>query len=91
MGQMTTVQGAIVDSWLEPVGMSRERRRLILQIAPLGHPRDLWIVMVELALVPDRGWLEDLSENLCHGSPVAAQGHLTPPGWLSATSLELCR
>ena len=38
------------------------------------------IVEAEASLVPDRGWLEDLGENLCHGSPVAAVGRRDPGG-----------
>ena len=86
------VTGAIIDSWVEPSGSSAdEASRLILQIAPLGHPRDLMIVEAAASLAPDRGWIEDLSENLCHGSPVAAIGHLTMPGQLAATQIRLDR
>ena len=49
------------------------------------------IVEAEASLVPDRGWLEDLGENLCHGSPVAAVGRLTLQGFFSATQLRLAR
>jgi hypothetical protein len=49
------------------------------------------IVEAEASLVPDRGWLEDLGENLCHGSPVAAVGHLTLGGLFSATEIHLAR
>ena len=51
-----------------------ERDPLVLQVAPRGRPKDLVIVEAEPSLVPDRFWLEDLSENLCHGSPVLAVG-----------------
>jgi hypothetical protein len=49
------------------------------------------IVEAAASLVPDHGWLEDLGENLCHGSPVAATGHLTMPGKFAATHLRLAR
>ena len=48
--------------------------RVVLQGSPRGRPKDLVIVEAEPSLVPDRCWLEDLSENLCHGSPVTAVG-----------------
>ena len=54
-----------------------------------GRPKDLVIVEAEPSLVPDRIWLEDLSENLCHGSPVRAVGRSLFNGFLSATSLQL--
>src|SRR5262245_33792958 len=68
------VSGAIVDSWVESSGIIDDSTRLVLQVAPKGRPRDLVIVEAEASLVPDRGWLEDLGENLCHGSPVLAIG-----------------
>jgi hypothetical protein len=83
--------GAIVDSWVEPPGTSGEGSRLVLQVAPQGRPADLMIVEVEASLVPDRHWLEDLGENLCHGSPVAAVGRLTLGGFMAATQLHLAR
>jgi hypothetical protein len=49
------------------------------------------IVEAEASLVTDRRWLEDLGENLCHGSPVAAVGRLTLHGSFSATQLRLVR
>ena len=49
------------------------------------------IVQADTSLVPDRYWLEDLGENLCHGSPVAAVGRLTLGGLLSATQIQLVR
>ena len=85
------VTGAIVDSWVEPSGTLDDRSRLFLQVAPLGRPRDLMIVEAEASLVPDRGWLQDLGENLCHGSPVAAVGRLTLGGFFSATQIHLDR
>jgi len=85
------VTGAIVDSWVEPSGTLDDASRLVLQVAPKGFPRDLMIVEAEASLVPDRGWLQDLGENLCHGSPVAAVGRLTLGGLFSATQIRLAR
>ncbi|MDR3636142.1 MAG: hypothetical protein P4L84_20240 [Isosphaeraceae bacterium] len=85
------VTGAIIDSWVEPAGSVSKDSRLVLQVAPQGRPKDLLIVEAEASLVPDRGWLEDLGENLCHGSPVAAVGRLTLRGFISAKSLHLVR
>jgi hypothetical protein len=85
------VTGAIVDSWVEPSGAVDEASRLVLQVAPKGRPKDLMIVEAEASLVADRGWLQDLGENLCHGSPVAAVGRLTLGGFFSATELRLAR
>jgi hypothetical protein len=85
------VSGAIVDSWVEPSGISEDASRLVLQVAPRGRPRDLVIVEAEASLVPDRGWLEDLGENLCHGSPVMAVGRRMINGFLSASCLQLAR
>jgi hypothetical protein len=85
------VTGAIVDSWVESSGTSGDGSRLVLQVAPQGRPADLMIVEAEASLVPDRGWLEDLGENLCHGSPVAAVCRLTLGGFFSATQLRLAR
>jgi hypothetical protein len=64
---------------------------LVLQVAPLGRPRDITIIEAEPSLIPDTGWLEDLQSNLCHGSPVAATGHFTLGGCLAATELRLAR
>jgi hypothetical protein len=85
------VSGAIIDSWVEPSGESSDASRLVLQVAPRGKPKDLVIVEAEASLVPDRGWLEDLGENLCHGSPVLAVGRRMLNGFLAATCLELVR
>jgi hypothetical protein len=49
------------------------------------------IVEAESSLVPDRFWLEDLSENLCHGSPVLAVGRQCFNGFFAATRLQLAR
>jgi len=80
------VTGAIIDSWVETAGS-----RLVLQVAPAGRPKDLMIVEAEASLVDDRGWLEDLGENLCHGGMVAAVGKLNLQGLLWATQLRLAR
>src|SRR5829696_7302602 len=85
------VTGAIVDSWVEPSGTYGDGSRLVLQVAPRGRPGDLMIVEAEASLVSDRGWLEDLGENLCHGSPVSAVGRLTLRGFFSATQIRLAR
>jgi hypothetical protein len=85
------VTGAIVDSWVEPSGASDDDSRLVLQVAPKGRPRDLVIVEAQASLVPDRGWLEDLGENLCHGSPVLAIGRRMLNGFMAATCLQLAR
>ena len=86
-----SVSGAIVDSWIEASGIVGDERRLVLQVAPRGRPGALLIVEASTSLVPDLGWREDLSANLCHGSPVAAVGRLTVGGMLAATHLELDR
>ena len=86
MDSEMTVSGAIVDSWTERAGT-----RLVLQVVPRGKPRELLIVEAEASLVPDGGWLEDLGENLCHGSPVSAVGRRTSKGLLRASRLQLVR
>ena len=85
------VTGAIVDSWIEPTQAASDGTRLVLQVAPRGRPKDLVIVEAEPSLVPDRFWLEDLSENLCHGSPVLAFGRRSFNGFVAATRLQLVR
>jgi hypothetical protein len=85
------VTGAIVDSWVEPAHAVPDGGRLVLQVAPRGRPKDLVIVEAEPSLVPDRFWLEDLSENLCHGSPVLAVGRASFNGFVAATRLQLAR
>jgi hypothetical protein len=85
------INGAIVDSWVEPSGAFLDASRLVLQVAPRGRPRDLVIVEAQADLVPDRDWLEDLGENLCHGSPVMAIGRRMLNGFMSATRLQLVR
>ena len=91
MESEVVVTGAIIDSWVEPSGGLSRASRLVLQVAPKGRPKDLMIVEAEASLVPDHNWLQDLGENLCHGSPVAAVGRLTLSGFFSATQLRLAR
>ncbi len=91
MDSFTSINGAIVDSWVERAGPLRSQSQLVLQVAPRGRPGDLMIVEAEASLVADRGWLEDLGENLCHGSPVAAVGRLTRGGQFRATRIDLAR
>ena len=85
------ISGAIIDSWVEPFGATQDSSRLVLQVAPKGRPRDLVIVEAQASLVPDRGWLEDLGENLCHGSPVMAIGSRMLNGFMAASRLQLVR
>jgi hypothetical protein len=85
------VSGAIVDSWVESARTASDATRLVLQVAPRERPKDLVIVEAEASLVPDRFWLEDLSENLCHGSPVLAVGRRSFNGFMAATRLQLAR
>jgi hypothetical protein len=85
------VSGAIIDSWVESTQARTDRTRLVLQVAPRERPKDLVIVEAEASLVPDRFWLEDLSENLCHGSPVLAVGRQCFNGFFAATRLQLAR
>jgi hypothetical protein len=85
------VNGAIVDSWVESARTALRGARVVLQVAPRGRPKDLVIVEAEPSLVPDRFWLEDLSENLCHGSPVLAVGRPSFDGLVAATRLQLAR
>ena len=91
MEKEIVVNGAIVDSWVEPANRQGGAGRLVLQVAPRGRPKDLTIVEAEASLVPDRGWLEDLRANLCHGSPVNAIGRATLTGLVMATQLRLAR
>ncbi len=87
----TVVTGAIVDSWIEFARSAVDGARVILQVAPRGCPKELVIVEAEPSLVPDECWLEDLSENLCHGSPVQAVGRRSFNGFFAATRLQLAR
>src|SRR6185312_11264319 len=91
MDSEIVVTGAIVDSWVEPSRAGGDGGRLVLQVAPRGRPKDLMIVEAAASLVPDRGWLEDLGENLCHGSPVLAVGRRMLNGFMSASCLQLVR
>jgi len=91
MDRELNISGAIVDSWVERANSVWDRPRVILQVASRDRPGDLMIVQADTALVPDRYWLEDLGENLCHGSPVAAVGRLTLGGLLSATQIQFVR
>lgn len=91
MDSELVVTGSIVDSWVEPSGPPRSASRLVLQVRPRGRPGDLMIVEAAASLVGDANWLEDLGENLCHGSPVAAVGHWDPNGQLNARKLDLAR
>src|SRR5690606_33574398 len=86
-----TVCGAIVDSWVEPAGSCDWNSRLVLQVAPRGRPRDLLILEADATLVPDLGWLADLGENLCHGSPVSVQARVSVGGRLRVTQIDLAR
>jgi hypothetical protein len=74
------IVGAIVDSWLELAPETLD-----------GLRKDLVIVEAEPSLVPDRFWLEDLSENLCHGSRVRAIGRCSDNGFVAAARLQLAR
>jgi len=85
------VSGAIIDSWVESSRAVESGPMVVLQVAPRGRPRDLVIIEAEASLVPDGGWLEDLSENTCHGSPVKAFGRMMLNGFVSATRLQLVR
>ena len=91
MDSVVEVTGAIIDSWVEPAGLPRDGSRLVLQVAPAGRPKDLLIVEAEASLVNDQDWLEDLGENLCHGSPVTAFGRFGLTGLMWATQLRLAR
>lgn len=91
MGNELAVAGAIVDSWVEPPGRVSSVSRVVLQVAPRGRPRDLVIVEAASSLFPDRYWLEDLGENLCHGINVSAVGRVMLGGLVDATRIELAR
>jgi hypothetical protein len=85
------VRGLIIDSWVERAGDTRREPSVVLQVRPWGRSRELWIIEAPVSLVPDAGWLEDLSANLCHGSPVVAAGPRKRDGLMTATRLELGR
>lgn len=90
MESVLEVSGAIIDSWVEPCD-GVDSSRVVLQVAPKGRPRELVFVEAVASLLPDEGWLEDLSENICHGSPVRALGRRMLNGFISATHLQLVR
>ncbi|QDV38180.1 hypothetical protein [Tautonia plasticadhaerens] len=83
--------GSIVDSWVEPAGSCDWDSRLVLQVVPRGRPRELLTVEADAVLVPDLGWLADLGENLCHGSPVRVKARRSRSGDLEVTELDLDR
>jgi len=85
------VAGEIVDSWVESARSANPGALLVLQVAPRGHPKDMVIVEAETSLVSDQLWLEDLSENLCHGSPVLVIGSQSSSGFFAASRLQLVR
>jgi hypothetical protein len=62
-----------------------------MQVAPRRNPDDLIVIETDPALVPDRLWLDDLGENLCHGSPVMAIGSWSSQRLLKAAWLHLMR
>ncbi len=90
MGDIVIVHGAIVDSWLELRGPAGRGPRVVLQLTTRERPKDLLIIEAEPSLV-EGGWLQDLGENLCHGSPVAATGHVLHSGMIQATALQFAR
>jgi len=83
--------GTIVDSWVESARTADACDCLVLQVAPRGRPKDVFILEAPVSLVSDRLWLEDLSENLCHGSPVLAPGPQSFDDFFAATWLQLAR
>jgi hypothetical protein len=83
--------GTIVDSWVESARSADAGALLVLQVGPRGHPKDLVIVEAEVSLVSVRVWLEDLSENLCHGSMVLVIGSWSFNRLFAATRLHLTR
>ncbi|RUL89658.1 hypothetical protein [Tautonia sociabilis] len=85
------VSGTIVDSWVEPAGSCDWDSTLVLQVVTRDRPRELVTVEAEAVLVPDLGWLADLGENLCHGSPVRLRAQRGLGGELVVTFLVLDR
>lgn len=81
------VRGSIVDSWVERD--EEGKPRIVLQVHPAGSKLDLVIVEASASLLPDRGWIQDLGENLCHGNPVVAIGKPARGGCLRASFLDL--
>jgi hypothetical protein len=90
-GSESFVEAVIIDSWVEPAPPADGGPRLVLQVAPLGHPHDLIFIEAEVSLVADPLWLEDLSENLCLGSLVLGVGSQLLNGRFAATRLKLTR
>ncbi len=66
------IQGRIIDSWVEPAGTCDDDSRVILQLIARELPGKLLILEAPIELVPDRDWVIDLAENLCHGMVVSA-------------------
>ncbi len=85
------VAGTIVDSWVESARSAGAVALLLLQVAPRAQPDELVIVEAEVSLVADGIWLEDLSENLCHGCSVVVFGSPSPNGFFAAADLQLMR
>jgi hypothetical protein len=79
------VAGVIVDSWVENALPAAADARLVLQVAPRGHPEALVNVEADASLRSNRLWLEDLSENLYHGCSVLALGSRSCNGLFAAT------
>jgi hypothetical protein len=90
-GSDSFVSGAIVDSWVESALSPDASDRLVLQVARREQPEVLVIVEAEASLVSDRLWLQDLSENLCHGSPVLVLGSWSFNGLFAAARLQFTR
>jgi hypothetical protein len=80
-----------VGSWIESGRSAETEARLALQLGLRGHPKDLVIVEAQLSLVLDRLWLDDLRQNLCHGSPVRVSGARLFNGSFAVTWLQLIR
>jgi len=94
---VVVVQGSLVDSWLEPAGSCDWNSQVVLQITPrrrardpVRHP-DLMILEAPASMVPDRGWLTDLAENMCNGCLVWVRARPLPSGLYEALALELER
>jgi hypothetical protein len=87
----SSIMGLTMDSWVEVAAFADADARLVVQVALRGQPEVLVIVEAEASLVADRLWLEDLSENLCHGSPVLAFGSRSFNAVFAATRLQLTR
>ena len=86
--ERVALRGAIIDSWLE----RRETNpRVVLQVTSRALPDRLWIIEAPASMAPDQDWLEDLGENLCHGSLIDAVGHLDRSGIVQASRLRFIR